>query len=31
MFEALAYRDLPEAQRRAVAEHLVRAIAGPGA
>lgn len=30
MFEALAYRALPEAQRRAVAEHLVRAVAGPG-
>jgi AcrR family transcriptional regulator len=29
MFEALAYRDLPEAQRRAVAEHLVRALGAP--
>ena len=27
MFEALAYRALPEAQRRAVADHLVRAVA----
>ena len=26
MFESLAYRALPEAQRRAVAEHLVRAV-----
>lgn len=31
MFEALAYRTIPEAQRRAVAEHLVRAVAGSGA
>ncbi|MFE7504924.1 TetR family transcriptional regulator [Promicromonospora sp. NPDC057488] len=28
MFESLAYRSMPEAQRRAVAEHLVRAVAG---
>jgi AcrR family transcriptional regulator len=28
MFEALAYRALPEAQRRVVVEHLVRAVAG---
>lgn len=30
MFEALAYRGaMPEAQRRAVAEHLVRAVGAP--
>jgi AcrR family transcriptional regulator len=29
MFEALAYRAMPEAQRRAVAEHLVRAVDTP--
>ena len=29
MFEALAYRAMPEAQRRAVAEHLVRAVGAP--
>lgn len=29
MFEALAYHILPEAQRRAVAEHLVRAVGAP--
>lgn len=29
MFEALAYRAMPEAQRRAVAEHLVRAVVAP--
>jgi AcrR family transcriptional regulator len=28
LFEALAYRELPEAERRAVAEHLVRTLAG---
>ncbi|GAA4694438.1 transcriptional regulator, TetR family [Promicromonospora umidemergens] len=29
MFEALAYRAMPEAQRRAVTEHLVRAVGAP--
>jgi AcrR family transcriptional regulator len=29
MFEALAYREMPEAQRREVAEHLVRAVGSP--
>ncbi|MFD2793569.1 TetR/AcrR family transcriptional regulator [Promicromonospora vindobonensis] len=29
MFEALAYRAMPEAQRRAVTEHLVRAVVAP--
>jgi hypothetical protein len=29
MFEALAYRPLPEAQRRAVAERLTRAVGAP--
>lgn len=28
MFESLTYRTMPEAQRRAVAEHLVRAVGG---
>jgi AcrR family transcriptional regulator len=30
MFEALAYRAMPEAERRAVTEHLVRAVVAPG-
>jgi len=29
MFEALAYRDMSETQRRAVTEHLVRAVTDP--
>ena len=29
MFESLAYRDMPEAQRRAVADHLARAVTAP--
>lgn len=31
MFESLTYRALPETRRRAVAEHLVRAVAAPDA
>jgi len=30
MFESLAYRTMPEAQRRAVADHLARAVAAAG-
>ncbi|MGW2094459.1 TetR/AcrR family transcriptional regulator [Promicromonospora sukumoe] len=29
MFESLAYRDMPESQRRAVADHLARAVTAP--